>query len=77
MTNVNIFKLKNDMKKQKELIILLKTFIDDSTNDIFERICEIEQKTESLNDLEMSLYSYLIHFKDDLQNLLINNLSNI
>ena len=77
MTNVNIFKLKNDIKKQKELIISLKTFVDDSTNDIFERICEIEQKTEPLNDLEMSLYSYLIHFKDDLQNVLINELNDI
>tara|TARA_R110002012_G_scaffold69401_1_gene179644 strand:+ start:973 stop:1206 length:234 start_codon:yes stop_codon:yes gene_type:complete len=77
MSNVNIFKLKNDMKKQKELIISLKTFIDDSTNDVFERICEIEQKTEPLNDLEMSLYSFLIHFKDDLQNVLINELNDI
>ncbi len=77
MTNVNIFKLKNDMKKQKELLISLKTFLDDSTNNVFERICEIEQKTERLNDLEMSLYSYLIHFKDDLQNVLINELNDI
>jgi hypothetical protein len=77
MTNINIFKLKNDIKKQQELLILLKTFIDDTTNDVFDRICEIEQKTERLNDLEMALYSFLIHFKDDLQDILINELSDI
>jgi len=77
MSNINIFQMRNQLDKNKKLLELIKSFLDNSVDDIFEKISEIETNDESLTKLEMSLYSYLIHFKDEIQNILINKLNSI
>tara|TARA_R110000772_G_scaffold181834_1_gene293157 strand:+ start:533 stop:766 length:234 start_codon:yes stop_codon:yes gene_type:complete len=77
MTNINIFQMKKQLDDNKKLLELIKGFLDNSVENVYEKIFEIETKEEQLTKLEMSLYSYLIHFKDDLQNILINNLNSI
>jgi len=77
MTNINIFQMKKQLDDNKKLLEFIKSFLDNSVDDIFEKISEIETNDESLTKLEMSLYSYLIHFKDDLQHILINKLNSI
>jgi hypothetical protein len=77
MTNISIFQMKKQLDDNKKLLELIKGFLDNSVDNVYEKISEIEDNVEPLTNLEMSLYSYLIHFKDDLQNILINNLNSI
>jgi uncharacterized protein YdcH (DUF465 family) len=77
MSNINIFQMRNQLDKNKKLLELIKSFLDNSVDDIFEKISELETNAEPLTKLEMSLYSYLIHFKDEIQNILINKLNSI
>ena len=77
MTNINIFQMKKQLDDNKKLLELIKGFLDNSVDNVYEKISEIENNVEPLTNLEMSLYSYLIHFKDDLQDILINNLNTI
>jgi len=77
MSNINVFQMKNQLDKNKKLLEFIKSFLDNSVDNIFEKLSEIETNHESLTKLEMSLYSFLVHCKDDLQNILINNLNSI
>tara|TARA_R110000796_G_scaffold160670_3_gene277472 strand:+ start:9012 stop:9233 length:222 start_codon:yes stop_codon:yes gene_type:complete len=73
MTNINIFQIKNELNKNKKIIDTIKSFLDDKVDDIIDKITDLETNAEPLTNLENDLYNFLIHFKDDLQNILINN----
>jgi uncharacterized protein YdcH (DUF465 family) len=76
MTNINIFQIKNELNKNKKIIDTIKSFLDDKVDDIIDiidKITDLETNAEPLTNLENDLYNFLIHFKDELQNILINN----
>jgi uncharacterized protein YdcH (DUF465 family) len=73
MTNINIFQIKNELNKNKKIIDTIKSFLDDKVDDIIDKITDLEKNAEPLTNLENDLYNFLIHFKDELQNILINN----
>ena len=51
----------------------MSNFLDLLNDDIIDKIIDLETNVEPLTNLENDLYNFLIHFKDDLQNILINN----
>jgi hypothetical protein len=73
MTNINIFQIKNELNKNIKIIDTIKSFLDDKVDDIIDKITDLEKNAEPLTNLENDLYNFLIHFKDELQNILINN----
>lgn len=77
MTNINIFQMRKQLDDNKKLLEFIKSFLDTSVDNVYDKISDLETNSEPLTNLELNLYTFLLHFKDSIENILINNLNSI
>ena len=77
MTNINIFQMSKQLDDNKKLLEFIKSFLDTSVDNVYDKISDLETNSEPLTNLELNLYTFLLHFKDSIENILINNLNSI
>ena len=63
MTNINIFQMKKQLDDNKKLLEFIKGFLDNSIDNVYEKISEIETNEEQLIQFDIFFIFHLYIYK--------------